>query len=82
MSTFLAITVALVIGFATYYLSPRDRELPFWPFQDSAHDRAFRSYDDQRAFRDLDAVRARKPVIEPVQLPKTGIESDSGSLAA
>ncbi|MFE3545170.1 hypothetical protein ACFXK0_19600 [Nocardia sp. NPDC059177] len=73
MTTFLALAVALSVAFAAYHFSPKRGELPFWPFQYLPHDRAFSTYDEQRALRDLDAIRAHTPEPdEPVQLPKTG----------
>ncbi|UGT58248.1 hypothetical protein [Nocardia asteroides] len=82
MTTFLALAVAVAFGFAVYHFSPKRGELPFWPFQYLPHDRAFGTYDDQRLYRDLDAMRVHEDAAEPapreatadapVQLPKTG----------
>ncbi|GEM35185.1 hypothetical protein NN3_61920 [Nocardia neocaledoniensis NBRC 108232] len=82
MTTFLALAVAVAFGFAVYHFSPKRGELPFWPFQYLPHDRAFGTYDDQRLYRDLDAVRVHEDAAEaapratttdaPVQLPETG----------
>ncbi|MFC6013447.1 hypothetical protein [Nocardia lasii] len=72
MTTFLALAVASAVGFAVYYFAPKEGELPFWPFQDSPHDRAFGTYDEQRLHRDLDAVRSRTVGDDAVQLPETG----------
>ncbi|MFD6389816.1 hypothetical protein [Nocardia sp. NPDC060259] len=92
MTTFLALAVATAFGYAVYHFSPKRGELPFWPFQYLPHDRAFGTYDDQRLFRDLDAVRVHEdesvsPAVDggsQVQLPKTGpLESgERGPLAA
>ncbi|MFD4429373.1 hypothetical protein [Nocardia sp. NPDC058497] len=92
MTTFFALAVATAFGYAVYHFSPKRGELPFWPFQYLPHDRAFGTYDDQRLFRDLDAVRVHEdePVSpdaggdDPVQLPKIGpLESgERGPLAA
>ncbi|MET9212375.1 MULTISPECIES: hypothetical protein [unclassified Nocardia] len=94
MTTFLALAVAAAFGYAVYHFSPKQGELPFWPFQSSPHDRAFGTYDDQRLFRDLDAVRVHddEPLGEaqkatetsPVQLPETGLleAGERGPLAA
>ncbi|MEU4600960.1 hypothetical protein [Nocardia sp. NPDC023988] len=86
MTTFLALAVAFAVGYAVYHFAPKEGELPFWPFQESPHDRAFGTYDDQRQYRDLEALRSRgqdnsEP---PVQSPETGLVSkpDSGRLAA
>ncbi|WP_181701191.1 hypothetical protein [Nocardia sp. GTS18] len=83
MTTFLALAVALAVGYAVYHFAPKEGELPFWPFQESPHDRAFGTYDDQRQYRDLEALRSRGHG-EPVQSPETGLvsKSDSGRLAA
>ncbi|MEV6059868.1 hypothetical protein [Nocardia asteroides] len=92
MTTFLALAVATAFGYAVYHFAPKRGELPFWPFQYLPHDRAFGTYDEQRLYRDLDAVRARAADTEesttdetsPVQLPKTGPlqASSHGPLAA
>ncbi|WP_336087732.1 hypothetical protein [Nocardia sp. SSK8] len=70
MTTFLALAVAVLVGFAAYRAFPKRGDLPFWPFQYQPHDRAFSTYDEQRALRDLEAVRAHEP--EPDQLRETG----------
>ncbi|WP_278261814.1 hypothetical protein [Nocardia sp. AG03] len=73
MTTFLALAVAVLVGLAVYRAFPKRDDLPFWPFQYLPHDRAFSTYDEQRALRDLDAVRAHEPEPEEsVQLPETG----------
>ncbi|MFE6920259.1 hypothetical protein ACFVAV_04350 [Nocardia sp. NPDC057663] len=94
MTTFLALAVATAFGYAVYHFSPKRGELPFWPFQYLPHDRAFGTYDDQRLFRDLDAMRVHEDepeavsgnatVDNPVQLPKTGPlkPGERGPLAA
>lgn len=88
MTTFLALAVATAFGYAVYHFSPKRGELPFWPFQYLPHDRAFGTYDEQRQFRDLDALRVHEdePVSpgSPVQLSKTGpLEAgERGPLAA
>ncbi|MFD4444524.1 hypothetical protein ACFWPK_32575 [Nocardia sp. NPDC058519] len=87
MTTFLALTVAVAFGVAVYYFSPKKGELPFWPFQYLPHDRAFGTYDEQRLFRDLDAMRAHEVGDDAVQFPETGLNNAStdtqrGSLAA
>ncbi|GAD83439.1 hypothetical protein FEK33_03635 [Nocardia asteroides NBRC 15531] len=92
MTTFLALAVAAAFGYAVYHFAPKRGELPFWPFQYLPHDRAFGTYDEQRLYRDLDAVRAHAAETEeatagatsPVQLPVTGpLQSSSrGPLAA
>ncbi|MFD3703458.1 hypothetical protein ACFWUP_09950 [Nocardia sp. NPDC058658] len=85
MTTFLAIAVAVAAGLAVYHFAPKEGELPFWPFQYLPHDRAFGTYDDERLYRDLDAMRARE--LDAVQLPDTGLQNgpndtQPGSLAA
>lgn len=87
MTTFLALTVAVAVGLAVYYFSPKKGELPFWPFQYLPHDRAFGTYDEQRLYRDLDAMRAHEVDDDAVQFPNTGLKSGTtdtqpGSLAA
>ncbi|MFC8382702.1 hypothetical protein [Nocardia sp. NPDC057272] len=87
MTTFLALTVAVAFGLAVYHFSPKKGELPFWPFQYLPHDRAFGTYDEQRLYRDLDAMRSHEVGDDAVQSPKTGLEVQStdpqrGSLAA
>ena len=87
MTTFLALAVAVAFGLAVYHFSPKKGELPFWPFQYLPHDRAFGTYDEQRLFRDLDAMRSHEVGDDTVQLPETGLEAQStdtprGSLAA
>ncbi|KAF0849173.1 hypothetical protein [Nocardia caishijiensis] len=86
MTTFLALATALAVGWAVYHFAPKEGELPFWPFQESPHDRAFGTYDQQRQYRDLEAIRSRgldnsEP---PVQSPKTGLAPapQRGRLAA
>ncbi|MEU4808565.1 hypothetical protein AB0H20_05140 [Nocardia fluminea] len=87
MTTFLALAVAVAFGLAVYHFSPKKGELPFWPFQYLPHDRAFGTYDEQRLYRDLDAMRSYEVSDDAVQLPETGPEVPStdaqrGSLAA
>ncbi|MFF2085302.1 hypothetical protein ACFVVM_16115 [Nocardia sp. NPDC058176] len=90
MTTFLALTVAVAFGLAVYRFSPKEGELPFWPFQSSPHDRAFGTYDDQRLYRDLAAIRAHEierdtvDADDSVQLPETGLVDPEkrGPLAA
>ena len=87
MTTFLALAVAVAFGLAVYHFSPKKGELPFWPFQYLPHDRAFGTYDEQRLYRDLDAMRSYEVNDDAVQLPETGPEIQSadtqrGSLAA
>ncbi|MGW6121592.1 hypothetical protein ACWFRF_21295 [Nocardia sp. NPDC055165] len=87
MTTFLALTVAVAFGLAVYHFSPKKGELPFWPFQYLPHDRAFGTYDEQRLYRDLDAMRSYEVVDDAVQSHETGLEVQStdtqrGSLAA
>ncbi|MFE5480272.1 hypothetical protein ACFQ9R_31535 [Nocardia sp. NPDC056541] len=87
MTTFLALTVAVAFGLAVYHFSPKKGELPFWPFQYLPHDRAFGTYDEQRLYRDLDAMRSYEVGDDAVQSPETGLEAQStdtqrGSLAA
>ncbi|MFE9786058.1 hypothetical protein ACFYO7_11810 [Nocardia salmonicida] len=87
MTTFLALAVAVAFGLAVYHFSPKKGELPFWPFQYLPHDRAFGTYDEQRLYRDLDAMRAHEVDDNAVQLPETGLNNSStdtqpGSLAA
>ncbi|MFC9474739.1 hypothetical protein ACFTS5_21355 [Nocardia sp. NPDC056952] len=87
MTTFLALTVAVAFGLAVYHFSPKKGELPFWPFQYLPHDRAFGTYDEQRLYRDLDAMRSHEVGDDAVQSPQTGLEVQSadpqrGSLAA
>ncbi|MFB7876773.1 hypothetical protein ACFC06_16080 [Nocardia sp. NPDC056064] len=62
MTTFLALAVAVLVAVAVYRAFPKRDDLPFWPFQYLPHDRAFSTYDEQRALRDLDAVRAHEPI--------------------
>ncbi|MFD4457398.1 hypothetical protein [Nocardia sp. NPDC058480] len=73
MTTFLALAVAVAFGVAVYHFSPKKGELPFWPFQYLPHDRAFGTYDEQRLYRDLDAMRAHEVGDDAVQLPETGL---------
>ncbi|MFE1595395.1 hypothetical protein [Nocardia sp. NPDC058705] len=85
MTTFLALAVAVAVGLAVYHFAPKKGELPFWPFQYLPHDRAFGTYDEERLYRDLDAMRARE--LDAVQLPETGLQNgptdtQPGSLAA
>jgi hypothetical protein len=87
MTTFFALAVAVAFGLAVYHFSPKKGELPFWPFQYLAHDRAFGTYDEQRLYRDLDAMRAHEVGDDAVQLSETGLNAQStdtqrGSLAA
>ncbi len=80
MTTFLALAVAVAFGSAVYHFSPKKGELPFWPFQYLPHDRAFGTYDEQRLYRDLDAMRTHD---DAVQLRETGLaDTRPGSLAA
>lgn len=87
MTTLLALAVAIAFGVAIYHFSPKKGELPFWPFQYLPHDRAFSTYDEQRLYRDLDAMRSREVGDGAVQLPQTGLrieatDTQRGSLAA
>ncbi|MGY0502062.1 hypothetical protein ACWZHB_26545 [Nocardia sp. FBN12] len=87
MTTFLALAVAVAFGLAVYHFSPKKGELPFWPFQYLPHDRAFGTYDEQRLYRELDAMRAHDVDDNAVQLSATGLKEDPtdtqpGSLAA
>ncbi|TCK00443.1 hypothetical protein [Nocardia alba] len=87
MTTFLAVAVAAAFGVAVYRFSPKKGELPFWPFHNLPHDRAFGTYDEQRLYRDLEAMRTHEIGEESVQFSKTGIEDHStdtrqGPLAA
>ncbi|MBC7304417.1 MAG: hypothetical protein H5T78_26160 [Nocardia sp.] len=75
MTTFLALTVAVAFGVAVYHFSPKKGELPFWPFQNLPHDRAFGTYDEQRLYRDLDAMRAHESDEVAVQSLETGLEN-------
>lgn len=90
MTTFLALAVAVAFGVAVYHFSPKEGELPFWPFRDQADE----SYDNQRLRRDLAAIQAHAaepgtqatPADEATsdQLSKTGLiePSERGPLAA
>ncbi|MFD6400944.1 hypothetical protein [Nocardia sp. NPDC060249] len=87
MTTFLALAVAVAFGLAVYHFSPKKGELPFWPFQYLPHDRAFGTYDEQRLYRDLDAMRSHEVGDDAVQLHETGLNVQSadtqrGPLAA
>ncbi|MFD3748261.1 hypothetical protein [Nocardia sp. NPDC058633] len=74
MTSLLAIAVAVAFGVAVYHFSPKKGELPFWPFQYLPHDRAFNTYDEQRLFRDLDAMRVHEAEDDAVQLSATGLD--------